>query len=413
VKGRHVWRARRLVLAFSVLCALGAASAYASSSGSVKVLSTAQAESLVPTLDRDEYVHYGKVTTSLYDQFVAPKKPWKICFSDAYEGNSWRVRARQVAALMVSNWQKAGIVSGPLVVEVSNSSVPTQITQIRSLIDQGCSAIVAYLASNAGFTGVIQEAFQHHVAFVSMDGDPGSPYAMNTGSNNYTIGAQLAQAIVTKLHGKGNVVMEDGIAGSPVTVAENQGAHDTFSKSPGIKVIAEVNGDWTPSVGKTAMLQVLATHPQSIDAVWATGETSNVIGEAFLQDHRPLPKIIEGSASGYELGWWKQHYSQVAEVHAAILPEPEIHQGFRVAIRLLEGQHPKINTVLQNVPLVTTSNFTKYWRTCMTPDSTTAYPVPPADPQPDSALNAFFTNGANTPSYTYTNDNLNPCGSSK
>lgn len=373
--------------------------------------SRAQLIKSVPAFDSAQYTNYqDSILPSAYANFTPPPKPWKVCFSDAYEGNPWRVRARKVAELMVSDWQKAGLAKGPLFTAVpANSDVPTQINQIRSMIDSGCNAIVAYLASTKGFTGVIKQAFQKHIVFVSMDGDPGSPYAENTGSNNYTLGADLATAVVKELNGKGNVVMQDGIAGSPVTTAENAGAHAVFSKNPGINVIAEINGDWTPSVGKTSMLNVLATHPDSIDAVWATGLTSAAIGDAFNQNHRPLPKIIEGSASGFELGWWHENFSQVDEVHAAILPEAEIHLGFRVAMRILSGQRPRINTILQNTPILTRGEFNSWWKPCMTSSATTTYPVPPMDPQPEKVLNKFFFNGKATPGYSYHQMSLNPC----
>lgn len=398
-----------LLLAAGVVVAALATSAVGSPGAQP---SRAQLIAGVPTLDRVEYQNYqDSVLPSAYAHFTPPAKPWKFCFSDAYEGNPWRVRARHVAERMVSNWQRMDLAKGSLFTAVpANSDVPTQINQIRSMINSGCNAIVAYLASTKGFAGVIQQAYQKHIVFVSMDGDPGSPYAENTGSNNFTLGAQLAQAVVKKLGGKGNVVMQDGIAGSPVTTAENAGARAVFSKNSGIHVIAEVNGDWTPSVGKTSMLNVLATHPQPIDGVWATGLTSAAIGDAFAQTHRPFPKIVEGSASGFELGWWHEHFGQIDEVHAAILPEAEIHLGFRVAMRILSGQRPKINTILQNVPLVAKSQFGKWWKPCMTSSATTTYPVAPTDPQPESVLDQFFSNGHGTPGYSYKKLSLNPCG---
>src|SRR5260221_10769326 len=38
------------------------------------------------------YVQVGSpVGVGAYDNFTAPKGPWKFCFSDSYQGNPWRL----------------------------------------------------------------------------------------------------------------------------------------------------------------------------------------------------------------------------------------------------------------------------------------------------------------------------------
>lgn len=364
----------------------------------------------VPAQLRKQYAHApDPIMPSAYRTFKPVKGPWKLCFSDAYEGNPWRVRVRQVLERLTKQFAAKGRIKGSLFTAVSNNSVPNQISQIRSMIDQHCSAIISFLGSTKGFDSVIKDAYNHGIPFVAASGSPSSPYSFNADSNWYVVGAQLARGIVSILHGSGNVVMVEGIAGAPVAVSENQGALSVFNKHPGIKVIAQVNGNWTPSAAKSAILSVLATHPGKIDAVWTTGGSMEAAGQAFQQAGRMLPKVITGAGSGYGLGWWHQHAREVKSVDAAIEPDFTAQFMFRSAIRLLEGQHPVINTIMEPIPVITPSNVAKWWRPCMTPSATAAFPVPPTDPLPEKFFNRFFTNGKNTPPYNYKKASLPPC----
>jgi ribose transport system substrate-binding protein len=346
---------------------------------------------------------------SAYANFKAVPTPWKICFSDAYEGNAWRIRARDILQLLNSQFHKAGLTQASVYVAVSNNSIPDQLAQIRTMIDQKCSVILSFLGSTEGFDSVIQEAYQHGIPFIAGAGSPPSPYSENANSNWNLMGAQGAQAIINQLKGKGNVVMVEGIAGSPVATGENDGALAVFKKYPGIHVIAQVNGNWTPSVAKTAMLTVLATHPESIGAVWSTGGAFNVVGEAFEQSHRSLPQIITSAGNGVEVGWWHANQTKVKGFMSAVEPDMAAQQMFRIGVRILEGQHPVINTEMEALPPITSANLDSWWKACITPTNASTFPVPPTDPLPESILNQFFTNGKSTAPYNYATASLPPC----
>ena len=360
----------------------------------------AQLLARVPASLRPLYVGApDPIFPSVYANFKAVPTPWKICFSDAYEGNAWRIRVKNVLDLLNSQFHKAGLTQSSVYVAVSNSSIPDQIAEIRTMIDEHCSAIVSFLGSTKGFDSVIKEAYQHGIPFIAASGSPSSPYSENANSNWTLMGAQLAQAIVTQLKGKGNVVMVEGIAGSPVTIGENDGARGGFKKYPGIDVIAQVNGNWTPSVAKSAMLTVLATHPESIGGVWSTGGAFDVVGEAFEESHRPLPQIITSAGNGVEVGWWHANQTKVKGFMYAVEPDMAAQQMFRIAVRILEGQHPVINTEMEALPPITSANLNSWWKSCITPTNASTFPVPPTDPLPESTLNQFFTNGKSTPPY--------------
>jgi ribose transport system substrate-binding protein len=200
--------------------------------------------------------------------------------------------------------------------------------------------------------------------------------------------------------------MVKGIEGQSVAVAENQGAEAVWKANSGINVIARVNGNWTPSVTKSVILQVISTHPQKVDAVWTTGSELLQVAQGFEQAHRPVP-MITASPKGDSLAYLHAHQN-VKYFGGAVLPSWTAETAFRIAVRMLEGQHPKLDTLMVPIPVVDNANLNRYWKPCMTENSTNLFPVSPKDPLPESLMNGYFKNGKATPPYKYSTV-ANPC----
>lgn len=354
--------------------------------------------SLPPQL-RALYTHtVDVVSPSPYDHFGKVKTPWKFCFADSYEGNPWRLQVRKELERLAAQFHRAGKIS-QIITAVSNNDVALQISQVRGFIDKHCSAILLTPQSPTGVNSAIKAAYRAHIPVVSFASAATSPYGISADSNYYVWGQDMASGIVSLLHGKGNVIMVKGIAGTPTAEAENQGAQSVWSKNPGIHIVDQVYGNWTPAITKSAVLQALATHPQKIDAVWTTGSELREVAEAFDQAHRPVP-LITASVSGDGLGYLHQHRSD-RFYGGAVLPTWNAQAGFRVAVRILEGQHPKLNVLMWPIPVASSAGLNLWWRSCMTPSSASVFPVAPKDPMPESLLNKYFKNGKATPPYSY------------
>src|SRR5258708_36618345 len=72
------------------------------------------------------------------------------------------------------------------------------------------------------------------------------------------MGRLFAQWIVEKLHGKGNVIILGGQAGSSPNENRVKPAMQVFSAYPGIKILDTVYSDWSPVKGKQVMQAVIA-----------------------------------------------------------------------------------------------------------------------------------------------------------
>jgi len=83
------------------------------------------------------------------------------------------------------------------------------------------------------------------------------------------MGRLFAQWIVEKLHGKGNVIILGGQAGSSPNENRVKPAMQVFGAYPDIKILDTVYSDWSPVKGKQVMQAMIAKYGHSINAVFS------------------------------------------------------------------------------------------------------------------------------------------------
>jgi ribose transport system substrate-binding protein len=168
---------------------------------------------------------------------------------------------------------------------------------MSNLISQGVDAIVVNAASPTGLNGIIAQACARKILVVSYDNVVTAPCALKVNTDQYKFGQQLAQYLVDKLHGKGNVIMVTGVAGTHVDEERNRGALDVFKKNSGIKVVGKYTGMWDSSVAQRNTASQLPSLPK-IDGIWCQGGTDGVL-KAFIAAKRPLPVTAGEAENGF------------------------------------------------------------------------------------------------------------------
>ncbi|AZO17144.1 ribose ABC transporter substrate-binding protein [Mesorhizobium sp. M2A.F.Ca.ET.043.05.1.1] len=362
----------------------------------------ADVKSVIDGLPADLKAQYDgapqKVLPSAWDNFTSPAKPWKWCHSESYQGNPWRVSVTKELKRLVDGLIAAGTVSS-FEVSDSNNDPSQQINQIRAFIDKKCSIITSIPGSATALDDAVDAAAKAGIPFITAAGSITSPNALNVDSNYARWGYDMMTAI-GKAKPDASVLVVEGIAGHPIVVQEKQGADKALSENKGLKVARTVNGNWTANVTKTVVLQAIATNPAPIDAVWTTGSESRVVAEAFAEAGRPAP-LITGSITGDALGYWRANPDKYRFEGHAVLPGWTAQTLFRVGERMLDGQKPKLNTLLIPIPPVHAAELDKWYKDCMTPDAVSVFPVPPTDPMPENVLDAYFANPAPTKGWDY------------
>lgn len=322
--------------------------------------------------------------------FKYRRPPWVIGLTNSYAGNAARQQVYAGFHHMIAAYKKIGLVRKS-VEYLSNLNVTTHLAQIRQLVHQHVNAIMDIGESPTAFSPVIKEAYAAGIPFVTMDAPVTSPYAVNVTTNNYLQAVDWTGWMIRNLGGHGSVVMIEGIPGEPGSEIWQKAGQCMFNQFSSIKVVANVAGYWTESKAKTAMLQALATHPQTIDAVWIQGPGSVGMIQAYLQTGRPLPKIFTSFGDQATLAYWHAH----PNLHVYIAPQPpqdSTVEAFRVIIRMLEGQRPILNTIYNVGPPVT-SPQTLWKPSYQWPSSQAFGEFPEYKWMSDSTLNKYFSNG--------------------
>jgi ribose transport system substrate-binding protein len=299
--------------------------------------------------------------------YLVPAKPgpYVIGLSNSFSGNSWR--AEMVASFKYAAEQmKAKGTLKDYIVADATGSTANQIQQIQNLIARGVNAILIDANSATALNPVIEQAHQAGILVVTFDNTVTSPYAIDVTVNQVDWGQLTAQWLVQKMGGKGNIIVLNGQAGSPVSNERWQGAKQVFDQYPGIKILSEVNANWDQGTAQQAVANLLPSFPV-INGVWSQGGAMTLGAiYAFQAAGRPLVPMT-GEANNGLLKFWKANESKGFDTIAPASPTGLSVQALDIAVQALQGQQV---AQLYNPapPVITSANLDQYVQVAM-PDS--------------------------------------------
>ncbi|RYE50787.1 MAG: ribose ABC transporter substrate-binding protein, partial [Rhizobiaceae bacterium] len=163
-----------------------------------------------------------QILPSAWDKFTPPAKPWKWCHSESYQGNPWRVTVTTELKRLVDGLIAEGVVES-FEVSDSNNDPSQQINQIRAFIDKKCSIITSFPGSATALDDVIDDAAKAGIPYISGSGAVTSANAINVDSNYARWGYDMMTAIAKQYPDGANVLLVEGIAGSPIVAQEREG----------------------------------------------------------------------------------------------------------------------------------------------------------------------------------------------
>jgi len=308
-------------------------------------------DSVVSALPQPVQQYYELATTtplgpSIYRDFKPKKQPpWLIGYASSFGGNTWRIGARtRLQEVLLPKYKAAGLVSDVVTTE-SNLVIPRQIQQIRQLVDQGCDAIMTIGAAHTALDSAIKYAHDHGVLFVAIQGGVASPYALQISGNYALCGKLQGQALGKKMGGKGNALIVQGIPQAQASDDFQRGHEAGLKEYPDIKIIGAVAGNWVDSVAKTKVLQFLATHPEPLGGIATQSPGDLGTLSALQQTGRAVVPMTPGGEMG-PLAYWRDHSDWIDLTYQGWPPGDEMEEGWEVMLRTLQGQGPKIASIL-------------------------------------------------------------------
>lgn len=274
--------------------------------------------------------------------------PWTIGYASPYSGNSWQAYAMdRLMKTLVPKYKDAGLIKD-VVVTQSNLDDTVQNQQIRQLVDQNVDIIITCCSSVTALNQSIQYAHDKGVPFVSYSGYVNSPFAINTSANYHEAGRIAAEALFTKIGGKGNVLDVIGAPGAASSDSFDAGVKEAQKKFPDVKLVGSVAGQWADTVTKTEVQKFLATNSTKIDGIITQPGSATGALQALQQSGRPVVPVSMGGEAG-AMCYWTKNPDFASQAFNIWPPGDEMQLGFETAMRTLEQQGPKIQSIVRNI----------------------------------------------------------------
>ncbi len=286
------------------------------------------------------------VGPSMLKDFKASKPPpWTIGYASTYAGNTWRKNATErLLTEVLPKWQKLGLVKD-IIITQSNLKDATQIQQMRQLVDQGVDAIIVCCSNPTALNQTVKYAYDKGVPTFSFTGYLTSPYAVSSSVNYQLAGYDIGRWMAKEIGEKGNVLVVEGIPGASSSDSQNRGILAGLAESKDIKIVGQISHMWTDQIGQAEVQKWLSTHPGKLDGVATQSSGETGVLQALLQSGRPLPPMVIGGELG-AICYWRNNPKYISAAFQTWPPGDDIELGFNIMMRTMEGQGPKMQSVL-------------------------------------------------------------------
>jgi ribose transport system substrate-binding protein len=281
----------------------------------------------------------------------AETKKYRIALSNSYIGNEWRVEMVNMLKAYVRKYHADEV---ELIINSSGPDVQKQIAAIDDMISQKVDAILIDPVSDTALNPVIAEAAKAGIVVVDFDQNVSSKIPYKVTGDFIAMGAAHAQFIADALGGKGNVILNRGVAGFEADTNMYKGAVDVLKKYPGIHIVAEVYGKWDDGVSQAELTKALTAHPDVQGIINQAGEYGAL--QALINLKHPMIAMTGESANGWRLAMMQYKNEGLKGIS---LGEPPMSSALalKVALEVLKGHPPKQKYESVPLPNVTTADL--------------------------------------------------------
>ncbi len=309
------------------------------------------------------------VEASIYADFKAKNPPpWTIGYASSYAGNTWRAGAMaELQDVIIPRWKELGLIKEVIVTQ-SNLKDATQIQQMRQLVDQGVDAIIVCCSNPTALNQTVKYAYDKGVPTFSLTGYLTSPYAVNSSVNYQKAGYEIGKWMANELNGSGNVLVVEGIPGTSASDSQDRGVKAGLATADDIKVVGSIAGMWTDQVAQGEVQKWLATHPGKLDGIVVQSAAEMGVLRALAQSGRSNVPVSIGGELG-ALCYWRNHPDYISGAIQTWPPQDEMELIWDIMMRTLQGQGPKIQSILVDPVTITFDDLTKIMGTDCNPAS--------------------------------------------
>ena len=267
-------------------------------------------------------------------------EPYVIYLSNNFMGNDWRQQMIRSAEIAVKKGPLTGRVD--LRIEQAEGTVQAQINSINNIIRQKPDAILIDAASQTALNPTVRRACDAGILVISFDQTITEPCAYALSVNWDFIPRVMAEWIAERLNGKGDVIIDRGLAGYEASIATTKATEEVFAKYPGIKIVGYFNGNFAPGPEQSGVASLLAANPK-IDAVVNMAYGTGAM-QALKDAGRPMVPITAFSFNGSVV-----KCAQTAGASCILGSNPPYlsSEAIKLAVQILStGNRPKDRAIM-------------------------------------------------------------------
>lgn len=286
------------------------------------------------------------IGASAYRDWKAKRPPpWTIGYASSYAGNTWRAAVMdRLQNELIAKWKKLGLLKEVIITQSSLKDA-VQIQQMRQLVDQGVDAIIVCCSNPTALNQTVKYAFDKGVPVFSFTGYLTSPYAVNSSVNYEVAGRQLGSWMAEEMGKKGNVMVVQGIPGTSGSDSQDRGIKSGLAAYPNVRIVGDVAGMWTDQVAQAEVQKWLSTNPGQLDGIVVQSAAELGVLRALQQSGRKMIPITVGGELG-ALCYWRKNPNYISGAIHVWPPGDDFELIWNIMMRTLQGQGPKIQSVL-------------------------------------------------------------------
>lgn len=169
-----------------------------------------------------------------------------------------------------------------------------QIQQIDSLVDSGIQLLIVAPNQKSSVTSAIDRAYDKGIPVIVFERKTDSQkYTAFVSADNYEMGRQMGEYIVSRLNGKGNIMEVEGLKGSSSAEERHKGFLETLTQYPEVKVVARLQGDWTEQTAYQAVKDYKGDL-NAIDFVFGHNDRSAIGAREVFQERQAKMPLFCG-----------------------------------------------------------------------------------------------------------------------
>ncbi|HTW28411.1 MAG TPA: substrate-binding domain-containing protein [Acetobacteraceae bacterium] len=282
----------------------------------------------------------------------AAGKTYQIYLSNNFVGNDWRQQMERVAQVAAGKEPFKGHVA--LHIENADSTVQAQINSLNNIIRTRPDAILVDAASDTALNPTITKACNAGIVVISFDQTVTAPCAYAVASDWNMIPAVLAEWMAHELNGKGDVLVDRGLAGAPISKQISDGYEKVLQQNPGIHAVGYFDGQYALGPEQQGVASLLAAHPK-IDGILTQGYGTGAL-KALQDAGRPVVPFTAFSYNGSAVAC-----AQTPGAHCILGANPAwlSAEALKLAVSILDtGKKPAEREQMVRADFLTSDPFT-------------------------------------------------------